>query len=271
MAIQRVLSKWAKTNVLLKSKTLSDHIPKTVIFNRSALSSMLSDYAMVYVKPDRGTFGNGVMRVEKKNRSQAAFRFQSGANARVYNSFDELYHGIERVRPKKTYLIQHGIHLLQHRKRRFDLRVMVQKNLRNDWETTGIIGRLSHPAKIVTNYHSGGTVTPFETLMSGHLSPTAQAEYKSRLRKFGLQIAQQLQTRYPGLKEIGVDVAIDDKMKPWILEVNTAPDPYIFRKLRDKSVSRKIFRYRSAYTTTGRSIIRRSRIRRLRTKKPPYL
>lgn len=256
MAIQRVLSKWAKTIVLLKSKTLSEHIPETVKYSRQTLSSMLSEHSMVYVKPDRGTFGNGVMRLEKKNGIAAPFILQYGTKARAFTSFDELFSGIERIRPKKTYLVQHGIHLLKHRNRRFDLRVMVQKNLRHEWETTGIIGRLSHPAKIVTNYHSGGTVTPFETLMSGHLTQTGQAAYKSRLRRLGLQTAQQLQTRYPGLKEIGIDVAIDDKMKPWILEVNTAPDPFIFRKLRDKSVFRRIYRYRMAYSRT-------------KTKRPP--
>jgi hypothetical protein len=55
-----------------------------------------------------------------------------------------------------------------------------------------------------------------------------------------------MQQRFPGVKEIGVDLAIDNQFKPWILEVNTLPDPYIFRRLNNKAVFGKIIRYARA-------------------------
>ncbi|UUZ90327.1 YheC/YheD family protein [Paenibacillus sp. P25] len=42
-------------------------------------------------------------------------------------------------------------------------------------------------------------------------------------------------------------MAIDQKLYPWILEVNTWPDPWIFRKLKDKRIFRRIYRYSKAY------------------------
>jgi len=244
LAIQRVHSKWAKTKVLLKTDFLQRHIPVTKRFNYENARDMLQQYGMVYIKPDKGMFGIGVIRVE---RTSSGYRYQHDRDIRSYSSFDSLYEKLLKHHKKRSYLIQKGVQLLRYRKRRFDLRVMVQKNGRNEWETTGIIGRLSHPAKIVTNYHSGGTLYPIETLMSQHMNASELSGFKHGLKKLGLSVAGQLQSAYPGLKEIGIDVAVDDKHHPWILEVNTMPDPYIFRKLPDKKVFRKVYRYACGY------------------------
>ncbi|OBR66688.1 endospore coat-associated protein [Paenibacillus oryzae] len=245
MSIRRVRSKWAKTKVLMKSPKLVPSIPLTKVFNRDSLHSLLQEYGMVYVKPMSGTFGKGVIRVEAAKDS--SYRYQTGTSEQHASSFDELYRGLQRITGTRNYLVQQGIHLLKHRKRRFDLRVMVQRNPRGSWETTGIIGRLSHPDKIVTNYHNGGTMMSFQQLMAGHLSGSEMNGYLGKLRTLGVAIGKQLSTAYPGLKELGVDVAIDTRLKPWVLEVNTKPHPYIFNKLSDKSMHRKVVSYARAY------------------------
>lgn len=256
MSIQRVQSKWAKTNIMLKSEYLRQYVPLTKLFSRSSLQSMLSDYGMVYVKPINGTFGNGVIRVERTTVPALGYRFQLDTKAIFCPTFDQLFMKLVKQKRKRSYIVQRGIHLLRHQKRRFDIRVMVQKNLRNEWEVTGIIGRLAHPAKIVTNYHSGGTPMAIERLMSDHANSSELAAFQNRLRKLCISIANVLQEEYPNLKELGVDIAIDAKLHPWILEVNTSPDPFIFRKLPDKSVFQKVYRYAKAY---GRFKKRRSR------------
>ncbi len=246
MAIRRVRSKWAKTKVLLRSSEMHEYIPLTKRFGRETLHGMLQDYGMVYVKPVSGTYGNGVIRVERV-RESGGYRYQIETKERTAPSMDALYEALSPYASRKGYIVQKGIHLLKHRGRRFDLRVMVQKNLSNRWETSGIIGRLAHPRKIITNYHSGGTMMSIEQLMSSHLSASETSALKDRLRRLGVMIGKQLSTAYPGLKELGVDVAIDTKFHPWVLEVNTKPHPYIFNKLADKTMHRKVTRYAAAY------------------------
>lgn len=245
LAIQRVKSKWAKTKVLLLAEPLRERIPVTKRWQIPQLAAMLDVHGMVYVKPDQGTFGLGVVRVEKG--SDTAYTYQSGTVPQHFDSFDKMAASLQRRIGSRPYLIQQGIPLLKHEGLRFDIRVMVQHNLRHEWETTGIIGRLSHPKKIVTNYHSGGVPMAIDKLMEAHLSQPQIDSYKMWLADIGTSVGKQLQTRYPGLKELGIDVAIDESFRPWILEVNTLPDPYIFRKLNDKAMFRRIYRYCRAY------------------------
>ncbi len=209
---------------------------------------------MVYVKPDSGSFGLGVIRVDKLSTEIKPYKFQVSERIRRYSTFDGLYKALLSTQKGRAYIVQRGIALLQHENRRFDLRVMVQHNEIGEWETTGIIGRLGHPAKIVTNYHSGGTPLPIATLLSTHMSEAEQTELSNRLSQLGLDTAKTLQARYPRIKEIGVDVAIDYELRPWILEVNTRPDPFIFRKLGDPSVFNRIYRYCVGYGRYRRKI-----------------
>ncbi len=262
MSIQRVRSKLAKTEVLLQDDRLRGHIPDTQPLSYDAVTAMLAQYGMVYIKPDLGTFGNGVMRVETIPDGYLA---QLGTQVHSYTSPVQLYEGIIGLKSKGPYVVQRGIELLRHQDRRFDVRVMVQQNPEGRWETTGIIGRLSHPRRIVTNYHSGGTPLALDTLTMDHLDEDALPAYKKRLTALGTAVAIQLTTKYPRLKEIGIDVALDHALHPWILEVNTLPDPFIFKRLRSKSVFRRIYRYAKAYGRfdTGRSkLTRRASARR---------
>jgi glutathione synthase/RimK-type ligase-like ATP-grasp enzyme len=242
-----VSSKWAKTKALLRSQDLRLYVPVTKRFSRKNFRSMLEQYGMVYVKPIDGMYGDGVIRVEMDQDPSAGYRYQIQKVGHEVPTFDELYRELQRYTSRKGYLVQKGIHLLKHKRRRFDLRVMIQQSPSNRWETTGIIGRLAHPRNAVTNYHSGGTMVSFEELMSGHLSDSGITAFRKRLKQLGASIGRQLGSVYPGLKELGADIAIDKDFHPWVLEVNTKPHPYIFNKLKDKTMHRKVMRYFKAY------------------------
>lgn len=243
--VQRfVNSKWTKTIALAGDRRISGYIPHTEKLRRNTLEEMLFRYGMVYVKPDVGTYGNGVMRVEK---TEAGYQYQAGTRIRMFPDADSLYRDLMKAVKNRSYLVQQGIHLLKHKGRRFDIRVMVQKNLRNRWEATGIVGRVAHPRKIVTNFHNGGTLKPVPALLAAHMGHEERIRFTNSLMQLGVRVARRLEARFPGIKEVGLDIAVDRDRRAWILEVNTCPDPYIFKVLKDKSVMRKILRYAKAY------------------------
>jgi hypothetical protein len=248
--IQIVKSKLAKTRILMKNENLRKYIPTTVGLKKESLSTLLTRYTMVYVKPDLGKGGVGVMRVEQLTPSM--YKLQYDTQTHHYHSIDSLYESILKRKRKGPYLIQQGIWLLQHQQSPFDIRVLVQRNPKGRWETTGVIGRVAHQSKIVTNYHSGGTPIAYEVLMKTYLSHGEVLKHLNRLQSMGIKVAHHMKTFYPGIKEIGLDIGLDSNFHPWLLEVNTIPNPFIFKKLKDKSVYRKISRYAAAYGRFGK-------------------
>jgi glutathione synthase/RimK-type ligase-like ATP-grasp enzyme len=237
-------SKWNKTNVLLENKEMSKFVPTTQKLDPLVLKSMLNEYKMVYLKPINGTYGKGVIRAEKHGEGEpAAFHYQMGMRRRNFISFPALYGSIKENKMKRKYIVQQGIHLLTYNKRLFDLRIMVQKNLQGIWETTGIIGRVAQPNKIVTNYHNGGIPMAIQTIFKPYMTEEQFTEYHKILKKLGRDIAVVLSKRYPKLDMLGIDVGVDKSFYPWIIEVNTNPDVYIFKKLVDKETFRKVYAY----------------------------
>jgi hypothetical protein len=290
MKIQRVPSKWAKTKVILQNQSLALYVPDTRKYDLNVLKEMLALYTMVYIKPDRGSFGNGVMRAEQRTvtlspsqqktelnsppdnerievqEAQVLYILRYGKTAEVFFTPEELHEALKKRIQNRTYLVQKGIDLLRHQDRPFDLRVLAQKSPSGAWETTGMLGRVAAPQKIITNYHGGGSIVSVNTLLKDYMSPLELVSTLNQLKSLGVQIAGQLETSYPGIKEIGLDIAMDQHRDMWLLEVNTLPSIVIFKLFPDKSIYRRIHRYavaygrvkarKSPYTTRNRSYTR---------------
>jgi glutathione synthase/RimK-type ligase-like ATP-grasp enzyme len=237
-----VASKLLKTKVLVANKTICSCVPDTKPYSEKVLDSMLKQYRMVYVKPDLGTGGRGVIRVEKSGET---YRYQLQTTVRKFYTLGSLHRAIMKATQKRTYLIQRGIHLLRHEGRAFDIRVMVQKNQSGKWETTGVIGRLGHPDKIVTNVCKGGVSKSVPSLLKHHVGHVNK--YMERLREIGYKSGFQLSNTFSSLNELGLDIGIDDDHDLWILEVNTRPAIYGFKALKDKRIYEKIARLQKAY------------------------
>jgi hypothetical protein len=231
------------SNSLKTNHDLRRNVPETRFYHRAMLKRMLEKYDMVYVKPNDGTGGKGIMRVEKSRPHQYKYLLQTAI--RKFNNFKDLADSIEMKTASHRYIIQRGIRLLRFSKRSFDLRVMVQINPKGKWETTGVIGRLGHPKMIVTNVCRGGSTKQIEVLLKKHV-PNLHA-FKNRLEGLGRKAAHQLNQTFPKIKELGLDIGIDDRAHPWILEANPRPAIYGFKTLKDKSIYQKICRYQKAY------------------------
>lgn len=281
MKIQRVPSKWAKTKVILQNQSLSLYVPDTRKYDLDVLREMLALYTMVYIKPDRGSYGIGVMRAEQRSvalspstaqldnamtpseeveqpEDKIMYILRFGKSAEIFFTPEEMHQAIVSRIQGRMYLIQKGIDLLRHQDRPFDLRVLTQKTPSGVWETTGLLGRVAAPQKIVTNYHNGGSILSVNKLLKEHMSHSDASLAIDQLKIMGVQIAQQLESSYPGIKEIGLDVAMDSHMDMWLLEVNTLPSIIVFKLFANKSIYRKIHRYAIAYGRVKASKLRYS-------------
>ncbi|WP_123043093.1 YheC/YheD family protein [Cohnella candidum] len=231
-------NKWSRHGVMSSSTELSAYMPETRKMSQGNLTSMLNKYGMVYVKPVNGSMGVGVMRVEKRGKG---IRCQAGT---VRRSFPDVASGYEAIRDfagGKAYMVQMGIRLKKYRGRPFDLRIMVQRKPGGPWKVTGIAGRLAHPRKIVTNGSQGGTIYPASVLLPG------SEALINRMKGISLRTVRRLHAVYPGLKQIGLDMAVDTQGRPWIIEANTKPDPCPFTKLPSHAALREIVSHGKAW------------------------
>lgn len=234
----KIGNKWAKHEALKKDVALRRHVPEARRMSRNSLASMLKKYRMVYVKPLNGSRGVGVMKVEAVG---SGLRLHDGVRARTFSDFTAGYAAVLRAAKGKPYLVQRGIGLSRYGGRPFDIRVVVQRLPKGQWTVTGWVGRVARQGKIVTNGSQGGAIYPVDRLLSGSVPLV------NRMKRIGLQTARRLHRYYPGLVEIGLDLAVDRSRRLWILEANTSPDPCPFTKLPDRRMLQRIIRYGGAW------------------------
>lgn len=233
-------NKLGKFRALRTDSELARHLPPTRLASKALVNRMLVKYGSVYLKPSHGTGGFGIYKLSRRDKG---YRLQKGTRSRSFGNFDGAFAAFAKAAGKKIYLVQKSIPLLRYKDRPFDLRIMVQRNPRGKWEVTGIVGRLASPHKIVTNYHSGGKPMPVRVLLSPFIPKAKQVPYMDRLETLCLRVCTHLNTFFPRFRAFGVDLGIDKKRMPWIIEVNTLPDKFIFNALDDKRMFRKIMRY----------------------------
>lgn len=208
---------------------------------------MLHRYGMVYVKPDNGSMGVGVIRVEVR---KGYYSYHQGTHPVKCRSFRSLAAQLHRITRHKRYLIQKGIHVLRHHGRPFDFRVMIQRRPDRIWEPTGTAGRVAHPRKAVTNGSQGGTIYDPKELLRRPAGRRGARRLLRRMDRMALLTSAKMAKRYPFMNELGLDIAVDHRLKPWILEVNTRPDPCPFTLLPDSSLINRIVAYGKAYGRT---------------------
>lgn len=243
---QTVSSKLLKSKLLLRGgDKLARHVPPAAELTSSRLRAMLRRYGMVYVKPDTGSMGVGVCRVERS--ANGGWSYRHGQARHRFATYAGMYRALRRQTGDRRYLVQKGIHTLRHKGRPLDFRVMVQRNPAGKWERTGIAARVAHPAKIVSNGSQGGTIYDARQLLSSLAGAGRAPRLLARMDDLALRTAAKLGAAYPAMRELGIDIAVDRRLLPWILEVNTRPDPCPFVKLADRTAIRKIVRYARAY------------------------
>nr|WP_275422660.1 YheC/YheD family protein [Paenibacillus mucilaginosus] len=243
--------KWGKTKWLLGSKALKPHVPDTKPFTRSGLQTMLQRYpSSVYFKPTRGSGGNGIARIERL--ASGKYLLHHGEKKRVLTSLGSLHAELKRFAGRRPYLLQRGIHLLKSQGKPFDLRVMVQKTSRGRWLSTGIFAKLGRPGKVVNNYHQGGRIVLLPTALKGAgISKERRDRMKWQLKRMGTHAGRCFDRHRKGFRELGLDVAIDRSRRMWILEINTRPQFYPLKALKDKSMYHRICRYAKQYGRTN--------------------
>ncbi|XID95778.1 YheC/YheD family protein [Paenibacillaceae bacterium WGS1546] len=216
---RQLASKWLKTNALLSDPFIARHIPPSRLLTSVNLRTMLARHGMVVVKPVRGGGGIGVIKIEKKG---SAYLLTHKSKTRSYSSFDGLMRALNATRLKRQYLIQKGIRLATIGGRPIDYRVKYVKE-NGVWSYRSMVGRLARKGLFVTNLCRGGTQMTAAQGIRRSLSARLVGSKKRQMRHLTNASTALLESRFPGIGQLGYDYGIDRSGHIWLLEVNTRP------------------------------------------------
>ncbi|MED5016658.1 YheC/YheD family protein [Paenibacillus chibensis] len=219
MGGRQLASKWLKTEALLTDPEVAPYIPETRALNRANMQQMLGVYGFVVVKPIIGGGGYGVIKVA---RSGAGYSITHSFKSSHYGTFHDMYNALLRVKVKRKYLIQQGIHLATIQGRPIDYRVKYVKN-GDVWEFRAMVGRLAKQGLFVTNLCKGGNLLSCREGLRRSLPRIRSAAKRNEMRSLTRKCTAILEKHFPGIGELGFDYGLDRSGKIWIFEVNTRP------------------------------------------------
>jgi hypothetical protein len=230
-----ISSKMTKEKPLMDDQNISPYVPETRWFHASNLRRMLNTYSTLYIKPDKGSGGHGIVRIRSKKDVEHLISYRQATKKCPTNKV--LFEVKKLLHPQKRYIIQQGIALATYRQRPFDLRVVLQKPFRR-WQLNWMSAKIApRRTSIVTNIAQGA--------VDAKIVPTIQQADQSfnvskvlaDLRKVSFQIAEKLGAHFP-FRVVGLDMGIDRSGKIWFIEANTRPDFRGLRKLDPKQYRR---------------------------------
>lgn len=242
-------NKWALFEWLGRSRLTKKYIPMTRKLSSSQeLRSMLQIHNTLYLKPDRGKAGKGIMKVKRvpprnHNKVEYWLTIQESKNSTTlkYPNVAEVWNNIRHYVVEQEYIAQQAIPLLSYKKRPFDLRVLVQKNAKGLWTFTGVGARVAGKESITTHVPRGGSIDDPEKLLTSVLGKEAAKKVIIRVKKAALTIAKQVEKKSGHmLGEMSMDLGIDTAGSIWFFEANSKPMKFDEPHIRKKSLERVI-------------------------------
>ncbi|CAM3448814.1 YheC/YheD family protein [Marinicrinis lubricantis] len=234
---------------LLASKLTKPYVPQTVRYNEKMdLRKYVSKHGTIYLKPEKGKAGSGIMRLQKASSNKGyLLHIQEKKQTQFYklSSWSQVKDTLNEYIKEKAYIVQQGIELAKYKSRPFDLRVLVQKNGKGLWTVTGIGARIAGEASITTHVPRGGSIGKPIQLLQASFGKAATKKILIKVKKTSVFIAKQIEKASGHrLGEMSMDLGIDRNENLWFFEANSKPMKFDEKEIRNKSLE-QLFQYSS--------------------------
>lgn len=220
---EKFLDKWEVHQILQQDPQVRQHLPETIPFHLNHLKRMATKYPILYLKPTNGSLGSGIIRLIRHGKK---WLYQSvnpnGTTFTQNTTYTEIRRILARRIGRQPYLIQQGLNLLKYDGRPIDFRVLVQKNHKGEWIVTSVVGRIANNENIVSNLARGGTLRKGSDLLKdlGNVPKPTHSQLKWKAIEIAASFEKIAEGHYA---ELGIDLAIDQQGKIWLLEINSKP------------------------------------------------
>ncbi|MEJ8544796.1 YheC/YheD family protein [Brevibacillus borstelensis] len=229
----RLANKWKVHEVLVKDSRMHRWLPETALYNRLALQKMLARHSLLYVKPVNGTGGRNILSVEKTPQGYHLLGRdkQRAKVSTVIRQLESVQNRVKKWATRDKYIVQQGLHLNLVPGRAVDMRLLIQKNGEGQWSITGAGMRVGGVKSATSNLHGGGKAVPVKAFLSARFGEQKTGEIIQDCEQLAYQTVETLENHFGRLMEMGLDIGIDVKGRPWLIEVNPKPGREIFREM----------------------------------------
>jgi hypothetical protein len=213
--------KWYFWLKAIENPYLRKYTPNTrFLTSIDDLEYMLENYGIAYLKPQNGTLGHGLVQITKSNDVYLV-RGKNNVTPKKFKKISMIKH-IDKLTGKGSYLIQQGINVLRFENRYTAFRVIMQKNEKMNWQTTGIVAYLGKIDGICSNYSTGWYGLHFKKFFSKFLSLNEDQIKSKELEviKVCQEVCKMLDNTDGHYGDVGIDIGIDENLDIWIFEVN---------------------------------------------------
>lgn len=206
---------------------LRPHLPETERLTAvPRLSAMIERHGAVVLKLRRGFGGHGLVRVD---RTSGGFYVSDKDSAQEWYCSDPAANPAVAacLRNPGRYLVQQRIDVPEYKGRLVDFRAVMQKDGSGVWASRGWFGRFGQLGLPTSKAGENGYRHPGEESVV-----RAFGCGREHARELGHRILQLVRAACDALDRTGgcygdvsVDIAVDSRRHPWLLEVNKLHNP----------------------------------------------
>lgn len=205
-------------NLLMEAPSLRPHLPGTVRVTHDTLKNMMTSYSSLILKPDSGSIGRGVMKLDRTEEGWLlTHRTRSSWSMFKFSGSIPLF--LRRKLYRENYIVQQRLPLATYDGRPFDLRVSVQRTDQGDWKLIGIAGKVAARNTFVTNIAQGGTVYRLKEILRQYPELDSEQVYRD-IEDFCLRAVNHLSGYLPHLADVGFDIGLTSSGFPLFVECN---------------------------------------------------
>jgi glutathione synthase/RimK-type ligase-like ATP-grasp enzyme len=225
---EKYLDKTEVFEALRKDDALHAYLPESYLFkNFQMLKNMAGRHHTLFLKPITGSLGKGIIRIRKEQGGSYSCHFTNlnGVRKQSFPSIASVFSTLSAKLKAQRYQLQQGLDLITSGGRPIDFRALVQKGALGKWEITSTVARIAGTQHFVSNLARGGSLsTVKEAVSKSSLGAGLRGSIRGKLRKAALELAKGIETQIPNhFGELGIDLAVDNHGKVWLIEINSKP------------------------------------------------
>jgi hypothetical protein len=224
------LGKWQPFSKLAKYPEINGYLPRTTVYTGfSDVLMMLKRFDTIFLKASYGSRGQGILSIQQVEDSYTLNFYNTethGFQEVTTEDIDELRKYVQDFTKDNSFVVQQGIRLLTYCGRKMDMRVLLEKNRRGEWQVIYNQCRVAKGSSTITNLACGGEIYDYKQLYPSLTCPSGPGPLptEKEIADVSVKIAQTLEKEFGPFGEFGMDMALDENGRIWFLEANTKPD-----------------------------------------------